>query len=426
MTRSKASPPDKLSPPQRLRRRSWRTRLFAVAFGLVLSVGLLEVVLRIAGVGFPNFFEPDIFCGSRLRKSASGVWTSEGHGHVRINSLGFRGPEFPVVKPNDVFRICVLGDSFIEALQVDEPDTFCSQLQTLLNQSKKKAEDSAASFEYEVINCGVSGYGTAQQQLLLQNYVLPLKPDLVLLAVFPENDIRNNSRVLDTAETRPYFTISNEGSLVADMSFRTSQQWLVGDSSYERVKASIINRSRVLQLAQQMKRPKPETIASQPDSKSLLIDSVKENWYIYRSPAVIPSPEADAWEVTERLLTLMSEECLKNDVKFCVFTVPTPVQIWPDGKLREAIAAELEIDDWFYAQTRLQHRCETLNVPFLALASDMQKLADERSQFLAGFDNATPGIGHWNHQGNAVAASIVFNWLISRPGSLQSTGEEPK
>ena len=341
--------------------------------------------------------------------------TSEGHGHIRINSLGFRGPEFSLDKPKDVFRICVLGDSFIEALQVDEPDTFCTQLQTLLNSPEADTQNSARNFPYEVINCGVSGYGTAQQ-LLLQNYVLPLKPDIVLLAVFPENDIRNNSRVLDTAETRPYFTIASDGSLIADMSFRTSPQWLVGNSSYERIKASIINRSRVLQLAQQMRKPTPEPTAAKPDVKSQLMASVKNNWYIYRDPGTGPSSEASAWQVTDRLLGLMSEECLRSEVHFGVFTVPTPVQVWPDQSQRDAIAAESHIDDWFYSQSRLQLVCKEFNVPLLTLASEMQKLAEKGSEFLVGFDNATPGIGHWNHKGNSAAAAMVFEWLKSPDG----------
>src|SRR6185295_353027 len=35
------------------------------------------------------------------------------HGHaVRINSWGFRGPEWPAVTPPGAFRIMVIGDSF--------------------------------------------------------------------------------------------------------------------------------------------------------------------------------------------------------------------------------------------------------------------------------------------------------------------------
>ena len=416
MTQPETSPSGKSLPIRKRRRKPWRIRIIALALGFAMSLGLLEVALRLAGVGFPNFFEPDVFCGSRLRKSTTGVWTSEGHGHISINSLGFRGPEFSLDKPKDVFRICVLGDSFIEALQVDEPDTFCTQLQTLLNSPEADTQNSARKFPYEVINCGVSGYGTAQQLLLLQNYVLPLKPDIVLLAVFPENDIRNNSRVLDTAETRPYFTIASDGSLIADMSFRTSQQWLVGNSSYERIKASIINRSRILQLAQQMRKPTPEPTAAKPDVKSQLMASVKDNWYIYRDPGTGPSSEASAWQVTDRLLGLMSEECLRSEVPFGVFTVPTPVQVWPDQSQRDAIAAESHIDDWFYSQSRLQLVCKEFNVPLLTLASEMQKLAEQGSEFLVGFDNATPGIGHWNHKGNSAAAAMVFEWLKSPDG----------
>ncbi len=390
------------------KRRSWTIKLTALGMGITLSILILEVTLRMLGVGFPNFFESDFHCGSRLRKSTNGVWTSEGFGHVRINSLGFRGQEISPEKPPGVFRICVLGDSFIEALQVDESETFCVQLQALLNSAPSSG---SASPEIEVINCGVSGYGTAQELLMLQNYVMPLRPDVVLLAIFPENDIRNNSRILDGAETRPYFTVAESGELVPDFTFRTSHPWRVGNSRYERIKANIVNRFRVLQLAQEIKRPKPANLAKPPSVHSILTSSVNDAWYIYREPKSPQSPEEQAWSVTERLLQEMTLECQKNSVKLMAFNVPTPMQIWPIREERNRIAAECGVGDLFYAEKRLQSGCDELNVPFLTLGSRMQATAESQSMFLAGFVNATPGVGHWNQEGNTVAAEMVFTWL---------------
>lgn len=390
------------------RRRSWKFKLTALGFGTLLSGLLIELTLRMVGVGFPNLFEPDYHCGSRLRKSTSGVWTSEGFGQVRVNSLGFRGPEVSLQKPPNVFRICVLGDSFIEALQVHETETFCAQLQARLGVLKPSE---AAAREIEVINCGVSGYGTAQELLMLTNYVLPLQPDIVLLAVFPENDIRNNSRTLDGAETRPYFTLSESGELIPDFAFRTSHSWLVGNSDYERTKAGIVNRFRTLQLLQELRRPKPDRPATANDVDSILASSVRDNWYVYRAPESAQSPEGEAWSVTERLLQELDSECRKNAVRLMVFSVPTPIQIWPAREERNRIADDCGIEDLFYSEKRLQSLCDQYDVPFLTLASRMQSEAESRSTHFAGFENSTLGVGHWNQEGNTVAAEMVFTWL---------------
>ncbi len=167
------------------------------------------------GIGYPLLYRPDYHCGSRLLPSTIGVWNEEGHGHVSVNSLGFRGKEILPKQPN-TFRIAVLGDSFVESLQVDEEQTFVSLLEKQLNQLV-----AAKDRQFEVINCGVSGYGTAQELLMLQNYVFPLEPNAVLLSVFPENDIWCNLRALAGDETIPYFTFGESDDLVLDTRFPT-------------------------------------------------------------------------------------------------------------------------------------------------------------------------------------------------------------
>ena len=113
------------------RRRILGLRVVAVCMGLVAAVGIAELTLRIAGIGFPNFYTPDEVCGVRLRRSTSGVWTKEGHGNVSLNSLGFRGSAVSVKRRVNVCRIAVIGDSFIEALQVDDSTTLLEPLCSL-------------------------------------------------------------------------------------------------------------------------------------------------------------------------------------------------------------------------------------------------------------------------------------------------------
>ncbi len=400
--------------PATVRRRwSWRVKVMSVGFGFLVALVILEPSLRILGIGYPNLYEPDPYCGSRLRKGTSGVWTKEGYGNISINCLGFRGPEIDA-KGSKVFRIVVVGDSFIEALQVDQAETFCVQLQNLLN---KKSD--AMSRTYEVINCGVSGYGTAQEFLLLQNYLIPLNPDAVLLAFFPENDVRNNNRALEGDLARPYFTLAESGDLVSDNSFRTSRLWTVCNTPYERIKASIVNRSRILQVAQEAYRSRTVQPKSTSDVESSLIAGVNESRYVYRRSESVDPEENAAWAVTERLIVAFAEECRSHRTSVYLFNVSSSIQAWPDPALRKRVALACGIDDFFESEQWLREVCEKADVPFFPLASAMQAEAERQGEFYHGFRNSTEGAGHWNQQGNVVAARLVSEWLWQKHLSSQ-------
>jgi hypothetical protein len=100
---------------------------------------------------------------------------------VRINSLGFRGAEFAIPKPAGTYRILAVGDSYTEAMQVEERDTFVARLDAEL-----------ATHGVEVLNVGVSGYGTGEELALLRAYGPRLEPDLVIVFFAVQNDARNN------------------------------------------------------------------------------------------------------------------------------------------------------------------------------------------------------------------------------------------
>jgi hypothetical protein len=61
------------------------------------------------------------------------------------------------------------------------------------------------------MNFGVDGYGTAQEFLTLTEDVWQFSPDIVVLAFFPGNDVRNNSAVLEGDKCRPFFVPHGSG-----------------------------------------------------------------------------------------------------------------------------------------------------------------------------------------------------------------------
>ena len=94
---------------------------------------------------------------------------------VRINTSGFRGPEFSRLKPPDTVRIVAAGGSCTFGAQIELKNTFPEQLRENLLR-----EDPPMNLE--VINAGVNGYSIFQVLIVLTEKILPLKPDLVIVA----------------------------------------------------------------------------------------------------------------------------------------------------------------------------------------------------------------------------------------------------
>ena len=114
----------------------------------------------------------------KVMKPATSItaWGKE----LRTNDLGFRdqAATIPAKQPGEL-RIVVLGDSFTVAAGVDFADLYTSRLQEQLRRQLPQAK---------VINLAVGGYNIVQYALVLQEVALGLQPDLLLVALFPEND----------------------------------------------------------------------------------------------------------------------------------------------------------------------------------------------------------------------------------------------
>ena len=106
--------------------------------------------------------------------------------HLTTNSLGLRGEEIHSEKPDDTFRIVVMGDSWTVGINVENELSYPSQLATML-------ASAAAPRRVEVLNFGVVG-GHAETGVRLLPRVLALRPDLVIVA-YAQND---ESEVRDT------------------------------------------------------------------------------------------------------------------------------------------------------------------------------------------------------------------------------------
>jgi hypothetical protein len=191
--------------------------LVGLLVGLLLAEGMARIVDRVgpcrdnAGM----FWEPSRFVGWVHTPSVQG-WAQrclrgkpEWQVYTHINSHGLRDREIPYERSGK-FRILALGDSFTEGLQVPVENTFTKRLEQRLG---------TPDMPVEVLNGGVSGYGTDNELLWYLQEGYKYRPDVVLLIFNTSNDVLENHNGLMRGTgfpypDKPYFDFES-GRLVA-------------------------------------------------------------------------------------------------------------------------------------------------------------------------------------------------------------------
>ena len=375
------------------RRSSLRRRgaLALTAAGVALL--LAEVALRLVGFTYPNFRQPDSVRGWVLRPGAAAWSRSEGESFVRINAEGMRDVERSPEKPAGAWRLAVLGDSMVEALQVPLERTF-----TQLLERELASCPALAGRAIEVLNFGVSGYGTAQELLTLRHQVWRFSPDAVMLGFFSGNDVADNHRGLDGRQDRPYFELDAEGELRLDDAFRRSAAYRVRRASgwfYV-----LVNRSRVLQLF-----------------KSAAVARRRRDSDAAGAEAGLDRSRLDAqeaWTVTEALLRRLHREAATGGARFAVAALPTAEQVRPDAQERRRRQERLGMADFDGPVRRLLALGEREGFAVLALARPLRAQSERDGVFLHGFPNTVLGAGHLNASGHAAVAGALAPWVCER------------
>ena len=384
-------------------------KAISIAIGLLIGVVFSEMALRLIGIEYPIFYERDIDGISRHRPGMTGVFSKEGRANIKINSDGLRDREHALLKPESTRRIAVLGDSYAEAFQVDLPETFWSVMERELQKCK-----SLAHRKVEVLNFGVSGYGTGSELLRLQRDVWKYDPDIILVAFLTGNDIKNNSYVLEKNSLLNYFrVVDGKLYLSAPQEITASQRYkLLAD-----LWRSMVDHSRVLQVTQHVRLNYKTMIpglrsafvgdsAKHPDGT--LSDSSSEaglDDYIYSSPT--NEDWKAAWEVTEKILLEMKREVTSRDKTLFVATLSNAIQVDPDAAKRTAYAHRLGVDDLYYPDRRIIDFVTNEKIPSMMLAPELLDWAEKNSTCVHGFSNAQICGGHWNQHGHRLAGDIV-------------------
>lgn len=402
-------------------------RILLVGAGLLISaivfVAVGELGLRIAGFSAPIWFGPDPQLGWAMRPGVEGWFTKEGRAYARVNQAGFRDVDHALEKPARAYRIAVIGDSTVEAFQVDMQAAFWWQLQEQLRSCPALRER-----EVEVMAFGVSGYGTAQHYLLLESAAVRYQPDLVLLA-FAGNDLINNSARLEQENERPFFLPDGDG-LKLDASFTSRRDFINRSSRLYEAYRSSSDWLRLVQLVQAARHG----VQTWRQAGSAHADAAQKRAPV---PGVEPSaniavfaPPRDAaleetWMITERLMARMNQSAARHNARFVLTVVSHSAQVHPDAATRKNLEDALGVQDVFYMERRMDALGKREGFPVIALAPQLQKRADADKVYFHGFPNYRMGWGHWNEAGHRAAADIIAPRLCAQIRSGQDEGVQP-
>jgi lysophospholipase L1-like esterase len=136
---------------------------------------LVEIVLRFAGYGNLEIYQPDSKLYWRLAPNQD-CFTKVDHKPVHINSQGTRGGEFATDKPTNTFRILSLGDSRTFGWGLSEAETYSARLGESLSAQVGKDK------RVEVINAGVNAWSYPQMLVFYRDIAAVWQPDVVILA----------------------------------------------------------------------------------------------------------------------------------------------------------------------------------------------------------------------------------------------------
>jgi|GEM_PF-2024872 len=342
--------------------------------------------------------------------------TDEFHVLVRLNNFGLHAPSYTLAKPPGVFRILVVGDSFPQGMQVNREETFPWLLQQQLGGS------------VEVINLSVDAFGSDRELLLYALLGWQFQPDLVLLSVYPGNDIQNNHIDLEARRygyrlNRPFFTLggaietsplkgleADTASAAAALQFHNSVQ----------LDPALYPDSPVFQwLADFQARQTPPPAEDLPPRPAVTSSEPYTLEYPVELGVYLPQDAywGDAWALTEALLLQFRQVVALSDVPFGLFIIPDRRAVheadWAATLTQYGdLLPDLQVADPTAPGTRLEQFLSEQGMPALNLTPALREWAAAHPDGRLYY----PGDGHFTPEGHAVTVAAIAAWL--RAGGL--------
>lgn len=418
------------------------TNLLLLVGSLTCTVSAIEGVMQIKSLftrGWVNHHalccEHDPLLGWRHAANLTMEFSSPEYEITEsFNSRGVRGPEYPLAKPSDEYRIVVLGDSFAEGYTVEFEELFSEVLKRRLNDQ--------AGRRFEVINLGMAGYSTDQELLLYQTEGRQYNPDLTVL-MFHDNDVWFNGQARYGPWRRgykPLYRLEGETLHLTNVPVPPPDPPAAPQPAdaaspaeeplYKRLKGTLAEhshlyrwiRSRVKNTADVYSLAVALKLADPPDTEEEQIISVPKEYEVYRR--VLKPEIRAAWEVTEALLVKLKQEVNADGSELLVFHAPGQATVHLEKWEQMKRNYDLTDDKWSIERVS-QELSEILgrrNIEFLNPIEQMRRSAKtlahngERLYFQQD--------AHWNGNGHQLAGETLAAYILMRHPGMEKGLEE--
>ena len=343
-----------------------------ILFGFFMALLSFEIALRIFPLHPINLKELHPYLGSFNIPYREGwfflIGCDEFLTYIKINSKGLRDVEHSYEKPPDRKRILLLGDSFIEGLQVDLEKILARRLERKLSEK---------GYDVEVINAGMSGYGTDQEVLFYELEGYKYDPDIVILFLLVGNDLTD---VLNK-KLKPYFEMENETLVIKNYPTSYTQ------SSFYKVKEFI--RKNILYHFR--------TWFFLTDTLNIIIrgkylGKKRDRFEVYKNDY------SYSWRIVELLVLRLRRELEEKNKTLIFVYIPSDVELINN-------VTDLNLSEH---RVRFLNFCKNENLSCIDLFPYLKKYYRETSIF----PYFTKCDRHWNEYGHEIAAEIIKDYLI--------------
>jgi lysophospholipase L1-like esterase len=374
------------------RLRQWIINACLLLVSSLVGFAIVEFGMHLAGLDYPLVWEPDPQLGWHDIPGARRHWTEEGNGLIEINMLGHRDRERQLDKSHGSYRIAAFGDSMTEAVQVNIRDTFTQLLEGNLRDS---------GHNVEVLNFGVSGYSPVQELLHYKREGPQYQPDLVILAVFLDNDVSGCHPQLTVSQAgTPFLTIREErvqfDYTAAELSFLDYHKFPI---YWIRKYSRIFRAVSAWRWQHKGQKDYARTIAS---------GTIPTRFKLYY--ATPPAEWEEAWKCFDATVLEFAEEVRRQRTRLVILSIPASFVVdelaWSDI-LKTFPSTEQIAWDLDGPEKRLLNLAELNGLTLIQPYLNLRKMSKGSPLF---WNN----VGHLTPSGHRVIAKSLQDYLIEK------------
>lgn len=370
--------------------------------GLVFALGLLELVFRffvpVTDVAY-QFGDP--LLGPRRVPNQTGVNRAGQtmNARYRFNAQGWNHTrDYVIQKPLGTRRICIVGDSQVESLQVDVDKTMYAEAERLMNRKERPVEWLAF---------GNSGLGTTQELEVIRHYVLDYSPDIVVL-FFVQNDPWDAS---------PYL-MPIDNSIVTYRLDATDALELMPPTVYQpRTLRRLMSHSALVRYFVLQRRLVERLTRGRNTAPTLPVREDAASGAPLREPSAakmsLDERSRKSWDLIEKTLQAMRDECARRGATLMIaFRGNEP--IIEAARTGQPASRPAKSEDPYCVGSRVQEMgpewvepiAARLNIPYLDLTGPLSAAVAKTGQ-----SHVFPDDSHYNQMAHEVAAKALAEWI---------------